>query len=103
MMQWVLFHPKMTPEMLGLIPYFLSEDDPRPAREQFDENYHHGGGFHPIPRFELLPNGDLKYPGDPPLSPLAEVRLRDEVIRVYDYAWVCVVQPDGSFEVARID
>lgn len=51
MMRWVLFHPKMTPEMLGLIPSFLSESDPRPAREQFDENYQHGGGWRPLPNF----------------------------------------------------
>jgi hypothetical protein len=29
--------------------------------------------------------------------------LRDEEIRFYDYSWLAIVQPDGSFEVARVD
>jgi hypothetical protein len=102
-MEWIQLHPKATPEMLGFIPEFLNENDPRPAREQLDDNYSHGGGVIPIPGFELLPNGDLKYPGDPPLAPLAETRLRDEIIRVYHYSWVVIIQPDGSFIVARMN
>src|SRR3982751_2684992 len=51
LMQWILKHPKMTPEGLGAIPYFLDEDDPRPAREQFHERYNHGGGWRPMPNF----------------------------------------------------
>jgi hypothetical protein len=45
----------------------------------------------------------LRYPGDPPLNPLAQARLRDELIVFYDHAIVAIVQEDGSFEVARID
>lgn len=42
MMVWKMLHPRMTYEMLGLLPEFLTEHDPRPAREQFDKNYRHG-------------------------------------------------------------
>src|SRR5215203_2126458 len=101
-MKWFLKHPKATPEMLGYIPEFLDEDDPRPAREQFDTNYEHGGGFTPMQGFTMTENA-LHYPGDPPFELLAETRLRDEVIRVFNYAWVAVIQPDGSFIVARMD
>lgn len=102
-MQWIQLHPKATPEMLGYIPLFLDEDDPRPAREQLDSNYGHGGGFRPQAGFEMMPNGDLTYPGDPPFAPLAETKLRDEIIRVYNYAYVAIIQPDGSFVVCRMD
>lgn len=101
-MQWRMIHPKMTPEMLGWIPFFLSEDDPRPAREQFDENYRHGGGFRPLPGFTMSAEA-LHYPEDPPFALLAETKLRDETIRFYNGSWVAIVQPDGSYEVARLD
>jgi len=95
--------------MLGYIPQMLSEADPRPAKEQLDEGYRHGGGWQPFPRhiggtgFAMLPSGNMQYPDDPETQLLAETRLRDETIRVYLHAWVAIVQPDGSFEVARMD
>jgi len=89
---------------LGFIPTFLSLNDPRPAKEQFDDNYQHGGGWRPIKGYTILnPDGYLLYPGDPVLKPIAEIVFRDETIRIYDYAIVCIVQPDGSFEVSRMD
>lgn len=90
-------------EMLGYIPQFLSEKDPRPAREQFDEAYKHGGGWQPFSGFTMLKNGDMQYPGDPPTRMIAIGALRDESIRVYEHAWVAIVQPDGSYEVCRMD
>ena len=51
----------------------------------------------------MLPNGDLQYPEDPPLAPLAETKLRDEIIRVYHSSYVAIIQPDGSFLVCRMD
>ena len=57
-----------------------------------------------MPGLTGLPDRSLKYPGDPPLKPIAAVsRLRDEVILFYPHDWLCVVQPDGSFEVSRVD
>jgi hypothetical protein len=103
MMKWELRHPKATADMLGHIPDFVSEDDPRPARQQFDANYQHGGGWTMIRGFAMLPNGDLHYTGDPPYELIAEARLRDEVVRFYRGAFVAIVQADGTFEVARLD
>lgn len=102
-MDWILKHSRADMEMLGLVPAFLSERDPRPAREQIDQNYRHGGGWRPSPKFKMLPNGNLKYPGDPPTILLAEAQLHDETIRFYDCAWLAIVQPDGTFEVSRVD
>jgi len=110
-MIWKMKHPQATPEMLGYIPSFLNDDDPRPAKEQLDTNYRQGGGWIPFPGFKMLPNGDLAYPGDPPMKLLAETVLhadggtiKPEVIRFYDCSWVAIIQvPDGSYEICRMD
>jgi hypothetical protein len=99
-MIWYAFNGDI--DRLGLIPHFLSESDPRPAREQFHENYSHGGGWRPLRGFTLKHN-HLHFPGDPPLKLLAEAHLRDEIIRVYEYALVVILQPDHSFEISRMD
>lgn len=95
-------HPQAQADHVGFLPQFLDERDPRPAREQFHANYQHGGGWHPMEgyRFE---NSLLLYPGDPPLVPLARMKLRGEMILVYECGIVNIVQPNGDFEVARMD
>jgi hypothetical protein len=90
---------------LGWIPAFLSPDDPRPAREQFDERYAHGGGWRPMKEWHVgdanLPT--IQYPGDPALQPVAFTHFRDELICIYPHAWVGIFQLDGTFEVSRMD
>jgi hypothetical protein len=103
MMIWEMLHPNMTPEHLGLLPGMLDLDDPRPAKEQFDQNYAHGGGWDPFNGFELSVRNWLSYPGDPPLQPLAQLQFRDELIVFYIHSWVAIIQPDRSFEVCRMD
>lgn len=100
---WTLIHPRMTTDMLGYVPLFFDTLDPRSAREQINTNYSHGGGWHPIHGFEMLPNGNLKYPGDPPTRLLAETKLRGETIRFYEHSWLLILQPDGTWEVSRCD
>ena len=91
-------------DMVGLIPYFLDENDPRPACDQFDANYQHGGGWRSMDGFKLNHKTfTLTYPGDPPYKPLAMIALRKEKIFIYEYAFVCVLQPEGLFSVARLD
>jgi hypothetical protein len=97
-MIWIMKHPQATPEMLGFIPSMLSEHDPRPARAQFDSAY----GWEPFRGFTMTATG-LRYPGDPEMPLLAETKLRDETIRFYECAWVAIVQPDGRYEIARMD
>jgi hypothetical protein len=88
---------------VGIIPLWLDAEDPRPAREQLDEHYAHGGGWQPFEGFKLQRNHAIKYPGDPALQPLALMRLRDEMIAVYRHAWVMILQKDGSYEICRMD
>jgi len=102
-MIWEMLYPGMTAEHLGLLPGFLRDDDPRPAREQINERYAHGGGWRPMKGHRLGPRNFLTYPGDPPLPPVARARLRNELILFYPSSWVCIVQPDQSYEVCRID
>lgn len=98
---WIFKHPRATFEHLGYIPSFLSLSDPRPAKEQIHSAYI--SGWHSFPGFEMAPNGDMLYPGDPPTKLLAEAKFRDETLRFYEHAWLAIVQPDGSFEVSRLD
>jgi len=102
-MLWTRKHPQARIELLGLIPMMLSDNDPRPAWEQFNSHYRQSGGWRPFKGFTMLPNGDMQYPGEPPTKLLYETRLRHETIRLYEYAWVAIVQRSGEFEVARMD
>lgn len=103
-MQWKLLHPKATPDHLGALPSFLDEHDQRPAREQIDDNYRHGGGWRPMPEFKMNRlTLDIKYPGDPPLQPVATTKIRTETIVFYASSFVAIIQENGDFEVARVD
>lgn len=80
----------------GEIPSFLVESDPRPAREQLS-------GWVPVEGWDMdHETGMIYYPGEPPFYPVAEGFLREEKILVYPFDWIAVVQPDKSFEVARM-
>ena len=95
-----LFHPGYDP---GFIPGWLSESDPRPAKEQIHAHYAHGGGWQDFEGFELKPDLSIKYPDDPAYRPRATMKLRKELIVMYDHAWVAIIAPDRSFAIARID
>lgn len=104
MLQFRALTSPLHPDMLGFIPMFLHENDPRPAKEQLDSNYQHGGGWNSFNGFTLNKETmAITYPGDPALYPFAVGTLRDEKIYIYPYAWVLILQPDGSFEISRMD
>jgi len=102
LVKWQLLHPRMKLENLGYLRFFLHKDDRRPAAEQINERYRYGG-WESFKGFESLGDGKLSYPGDPVLIPLACAYLRTEVIYFYEHDWVAVFQPNGSFEVSRVD
>lgn len=92
--------------MAGYLPQMLSAHDPRPAVEQLDSGYAHGGGWQPFYGFTLVTSGQLcalRYPGDPDTQEIARGKLRDELIVLFQFSWVAVIQPDGSYEIARMD
>lgn len=103
MMIFIPRHPRATLQDMGFIPGMLSEFDPRPAKEQLDSGYQHGGGWFPFEKFKMDNKENLIYPDDPPQRPIAELRLRNERIVLYENDWVAIIQSDGSFEVCRMD
>lgn len=96
-------------ERTGFIPHFFSAHDLRPAKEQLHTAYAHGGGFQPFKGFTLKYDAanplesTISYPGDPVFRAIAWGKLREEVIIVFDHAWVFIVQPDGTYEATRCD
>jgi hypothetical protein len=100
-MQFFFIHPQATIEHWGYIPSFLSESDPRSAKEQFNANY--VSGWTPFNGHRMDDHHGLHYPGDPVMYPLSILRFREERIFLYPHAWVVVIQPDGSWESARLD
>jgi hypothetical protein len=102
MIDWEFLHPRMTIEHLGYIPYWLNLNNPKSAREQLNQGYVFGG-WRPFEGFKLRSDNALLYPGDPPIEPLAQAKLRHELICFYPFSWVAVIQPDRSFEVCRMD
>jgi len=106
---WVPMHPGVTFEMLGFIPSFLSIEDERPASQQIAASYISGWPvFHNSSYkdgFKLMEDGSMsiKYPGDPATLCLYMTKLRDEYIYFYQHAWLRISQPDGSWEIARLD
>ena len=106
-MNWKFLDPKTTLADLGLIPGFLSEDDPRPASEQVDSNYKKASEWNrwrSLEGFTLNPDTlALAYPLDPDMLPIAMTQFRDETIVVYPDAWILILQKDGLFEVARVN
>lgn len=103
MLEWEMLHPRMTEAHLGYLALWLSANNPKPAREQIDDNYRHGGGWQPFHGFRLDENNALHHLGDAPLYPLAQARLRDELVVFYLHDWVAIIQPDRSFETCRVD
>ena len=101
----ILLHPSATVDHIGILPDMLDEADPRPAKEQFDTGYAHGGGWSPFGDGQWRVNDEyrIKYPGDPWLFPLAMMVLREEMILIYELGIVAIFQPDGTFEIARMD
>ena len=95
-------------EAAGLLPQFVSEHDPRPAKEQINEAYAHGGGWNSFEGFTLVSSDDksqygLDYPGDPMSKELSRAMFRDELLVFFKGSWLAIIQKDGSFEVSRLD
>lgn len=106
-------HPKATQDHLGYLWMIFSDVDPRPCSVQVNERYTYGGGWSPMQKWTATPADDLyraspetvriKYPGDPAFRVLFDFKINAERVFVFDGAWVMIVQPDGSHEIARMD
>lgn len=101
--EFKLLDTRYTSEALGFIPTFFSPGEEAPAAEQLNRNYQHGGGWRPMKGWSMGPVGEMMFEGDPQLNPIAVAALHDEIIRIYPNAWVSITQPDGRFEMGRVD
>jgi hypothetical protein len=101
--RWATFDPGFTIEHLGFLPDILWPDDPRSVKDQLNDRYAHGGGYRSSSGFKLCKDMALKWPGDPLQRPLAAVLINQELVVFYPHAFLLVMQPDGSFEVTRVD
>ena len=93
-------------EMWGVVPDFISLDDPRGAVEQIHESYWHGGGWRDVSNRLLEvrdpgPGRAVLRIGDEEFAELARGRFRDEKLYLFDYSWVAVW--GATLRVARID
>jgi len=105
MISFIKLDARATVEHLGYWPEIFDELDPRPAKEQANDRYAHGGGWHPFDGFELdRENFAISYPGDPSFKPfaMAVLPLTEELLLFYPHAWVLVMK-DNKFEISRMD
>jgi hypothetical protein len=114
-MIWMLMHPQAEATHLGFVPQFFDDEDPRPASEQLEERYAHGGGWHPFGRGQWRvrqSDGALIFPGSPedgepdevyPLIAVSALPLSGERLFFYTSALLAVAKDDDSFEVTRVD
>ena len=105
MIPFTIIDQRLDPEYLGIVPMFFNTSDPRPAAQQVDANYQHGGGWEPLPHCKPVPEIPFafSYPGDPVFVPVAVAKLRAEVIVLYQGSFLGIWQRDGSFEISRVD
>jgi len=101
-----MMRPDVDPEILGFLPVIFDAKDPRSAKEQAEDRYAHGGGWHSFKGFDFdALDASITYPGDPPKHPLATAHLplSDELVVIYEESWVAILQRDGSIDICRMD
>lgn len=103
-------------EVAGLLPEIILADDPRPAKEQFAERYAHGGGWNPMSNWLYKP-AQPGFPGGASLvynssdeeddaeeyPEVSRTTVNNETLILFECEFLAIVQPDGSFEVDRVD
>lgn len=107
---WQSPHASCTVDHLGMLPSFVSAVDERPAKDQINVAYAHGGGWHgSTDRFRLnqskpIPSlRSIQYP-DESFRLIAQVQLRDELIMLFENAWVAIKKSgQDEVEVALVD
>jgi hypothetical protein len=101
-------------DVVGIIPQFLSNNG-KPIAQQLADGY---GYWRPMTEWSMdFDDLSIKYPGDPKLMPLVEMRLQSRVneesdelivypqrVLVYKSGWVNIYNPGTKeFEVSRMD
>lgn len=90
----------------GYLPLMLDERDPRSVQEQLNESYAHGGGWNSFSGFILSKRGGkyaLSYPGDPLMLEVSRAQFRDQLLVLFQYSWLGIIENDELLDVARVD
>jgi len=87
------------------LPVIFSPTDERPAVEQANDRYAHGGGWRKFSGFILGADKSLTYPGDPAYRPVAQslLPLTLEILIQYPHGWVMIYRSPKDWEVSRLD
>lgn len=104
---WIQLDKRFPAEGLGYLPDILLPTDKRPVKDQLEDRYAHGGGYRPFPdkHFRLdRRTMTLKFPGDPVFKPAAMAFFGSEQVFFYpNCSLLLILQPDGKFDVTRVD
>ena len=90
----------------GYLPLMLDERDPRSVQEQLNDSYAHGGGWNSFSGFTLVKRGReyaLSYPGDPLMLEVSRAQFRDQLLVLFQYSWLGIIENDELLDVARVD
>jgi len=82
------------------------DSDERRVQDQLNERYAHGGGWRgKTEPWTRQDDGGMLYPGDPVMLPLSRAMHAPtrQMCWFYPHAMFCIVEEDGSFEMARLD
>ena len=102
---WAGLDPRFNMSWLGFLPDILTNEDPRSVKEQLEDRYAHGGGWRSIPGMKFNPKTwVMRFPGDSPFKPAAFTKIGSEMVIFYpNCSLLAIVQPDGTYEVTRVD
>lgn len=94
---------------LGLIPSFVDNQCKDDAVTQIHNNYAHGGGWRDLSGYQIhfTQDGRVELLGpekcDPPLKEMARGLHGRELVFVFEFCMVAVVNSNDVLRVARID
>lgn len=90
----------------GYLPLMLNASDPRSVQEQLNESYAHGGGWNSFSGFTLVERAGkyaLSYPDDPLMTEVSRAQFRDQLLVLFQSAWLGIIEDGKLLDVARVD
>lgn len=100
----------LLPEMAMNLDFHSPVPESAGLEASLEAHYHFASlKKNPLPSAEILPNGQMTYPGDPPSNPLMKIERQPhgesppETLYIYPHAFVGIIRPDGSQAVTRMD
>lgn len=83
----------------------VSSEDSRRIQDQIAENYPYGFGWEPLEGFKLLSpvTGAVLHPDGHLFEPIATAPHGDQIMFLYKYLYIGLLESDGTFEMGRDD